>query len=363
MLKFLQQLQQHFDAKLPFVAYRKPNETVVNAIFQTDDTVNYVQDFTETGFVFSPFLSIEKTVLIPLEKQIKATYKQLPSQKQKISEKTSTKNTHIDLVQKGIDALQTGTYQKIVLSRKIELKLLSANPIVLFQQLLALYPTAFVYVWYHPKVGCWLGATPETLLQTRGNTFKTMSLAGTQPNQDNVIWSTKEQEEQQMVTNFIADCLLQQKISFTVNEPYTIKAGNLAHIRTDISGRLTTHKLMDIIAILHPTPAVCGLPKEKAKQFILDNEGYDRQFYTGFLGELNFEATRRNNRRNTENHAYNFTTKTSNLFVNLRCMQLQEKSVLVYVGGGITALSNAEAEYQETEHKAKIMQAIFDVEC
>ena len=89
--------------------------------------------------------------------------------------------------------------------------------------------------------------------------------------------------------------------------------------------------------MLHPTPAVCGLPKEEAKQFILDNELYNRDFYTGFLGELNLKGQ-------------------TNLYVNLRCMQLKDNRISIYVGGGITADSNAENEWEETVIKAKVMK-------
>jgi len=359
MQNFLQQIQQQLDSKLPFVAYRKPNDSIVNAIFQNDASLNIVKDFTETGFVFAPFNTDKKSILIPIDKQIKVTYKSLKTESFPILNEVFDKQKHINLVTKAILALQTDEYNKIVLSRKIDLTVSAVNPIVLFQQLLALYTSAFVYVWYHPKVGCWLGATPETLLQTRGNAFKTMSLAGTKKYADALEWKAKEKEEQQMVTDYITNCLQQQNITHTVSKPYTAQAGHLAHIRTDISGRMLNNNLSDIIAVLHPTPAVCGLPKNKSKQFILENEGYDRQFYTGFMGELNFETTRKNNRRNTENHAYNFTVKTSNLFVNLRCMEVQENAISIYVGGGITAQSNAQSEYQETVNKAQTMlQAI-----
>ena len=104
---------------------------------------------------------------------------------------------------------------------------------------------------------------------------------------------------------------------------------------------------------MHPTPAICGFPKEAAKQFIQENENYNREYYTGFLGEINFlETTNRNsNKRNVENNAYTAVKKVSNIFVNLRCMQIIDQIAIIYVGGGITKDSIPQAEWEETVNK------------
>ena len=106
---------------------------------------------------------------------------------------------------------------------------------------------------------------------------------------------------------------------------------------------------------MHPTPAVCGYPKQKAKDFILQNETYSRAYYTGFLGELNLKQskTRNTNRRNVENNAYATVKTYSNFYVNLRCMQFKDDKALIYVGGGITKDSVAENEWEETLNKTK----------
>ena len=159
-----------------------------------------------------------------------------------------------------------------------------------FKKLLANYPNAFTYIWFHPKVGMWLGATPETLVQIKDNNFKTMSLAGTQVfnGTTNVSWHPKEIEEQQFVTDYITDKLISICNKTAKGTVETIKAGNLLHLKTMISAQLKPETaLINFIDALHPTPAVCGLPKLLAKQFILKHENYNREFYTGFLGELN----------------------------------------------------------------------------
>ena len=153
------------------------------------------------------------------------------------------------------------------------------------------------------------------------------------------------------------------KLEVASSEARPIQAGNLVHIQTIIKTNLKpeTYDLKQLLGNLHPTPAVCGLPKEDAKQFILNNEAYNREFYTGFLGELNIKEkkTRNSNRHNVENDAYATIKTISNLYVNLRCMQIKPKNALIYVGGGITIDSSPEAEWEETVHKSLVMKKVF----
>jgi len=361
MDSFFETLLNQFDNKLPFVCYRKPNEIIVKSILQSDSKIHHVNDYSESGFVFAPFDNQNKSILIPFENYSEFIFENLQSLSltSDIYDNfdNKSKENHIGLVEKGITAINSSSLSKIVLSRKEQYNT-SENPITLFIRALSLYKNAFVYLWYHPKVGCWLGATPEVLLQTRNNQFKTMSLAGTKMFEDELQWESKEKEEQKIVTDYIVNNLNDNKYKFTTGIPYTLKAGGLAHIRTDINGVLNS-SLKSLIDILHPTPAVCGFPKEKAKQFIIENEGYDREYYTGFLGELNISSRRKNNKRNTENLAYRFTTKSSNLYVNLRCMKIDNFKICIYVGGGVTKNSIPHDEFQETCNKLNTMKKLF----
>ena len=221
-----------------------------------------------------------------------------------------------------------------------------------------------MYCWYHPKVGLWLGATPETLIKIEGNRFSIMALAGTQDYKGtlDVVWQDKEKQEQQFVTDFIIENLRPSVESFKISDVETVKAGNLLHLKTMISARLNSKSnLKEIVSVLHPTPAVCGLPKFNAKQFILENEHYSRAFYTGFLGELNMETKlqSRSARRNIENRAYTINRKSTQLYVNLRCMQLKNAEAIIYIGGGITKHSVPEKEWQETVSKSLVIKNIL----
>jgi isochorismate synthase len=162
-------------------------------------------------------------------------------------------------------------------------------------------------------------------------------------------------EEQQFVTDFILNNLKNLTSEEIVSSPYTVQAGTLAHIKTDIEGVIKENSsLKQVVSVLHPTPAVCGLPKEAAKDFILENEGYDREYYTGFLGELNKEG-------------FNKEELKTDLYVNLRCMQikigaeLETTQVHLYMGCGITVDSIPEKEWRESVNKSVTMKKILDL--
>jgi isochorismate synthase len=359
---FLDQISAQFRKGLPFVAFRKPNEGDVKVIFQKDEELLYISDYTESGFVFAPFdgggpaILIRKDLVFVEAFELAAKKHEGPIHRQ--LDKDSDKEFYLELINRAIHKIDSGSIKKVVLSRSIEMET-SKTPLVMFKELLNQYVSAFCYIWFHPKIGLWLGATPEIFLETENNTFKTMSLAGTQLYRagEAPIWKEKELEEQGMVTQFIRDALKDKVSSLKVSEAMSTRAGNLWHIKTSVSGNMKSSSLQEIIEALHPTPAVCGLPKNKAKAFILDNESYERQFYTGFLGELNYkeDMSRPSSRRNRENRAYRTIKNKTALFVNLRCMQLLGNTVRVYVGGGITSRSVPEKEWQETEDKSGTM--------
>jgi len=251
-----------------------------------------------------------------------------------------------------------------VLSRKQNITSTTKSPETLFLKLLEKYKEAMVYLWFHPETGIWLGATPETLLQTDARRFNTMALAGTQEYKGSlkVEWGTKEIDEQQLVTDEIVQRLHNVSKTLTVDKAITYRAGNLLHLKTGIQGTFDgIQGLRPIIKALHPTPAVCGLPKEEAKDFILNNEGYDRAYYTGFLGELNKRTTvkRATRKGNIENQAYGMIKKQTHLFVNLRCMQFTEGLATLYIGGGITLASDPESEWEETLRKAETLGKVL----
>ena len=209
-------------------------------------------------------------------------------------------------------------------------------------QICQAYDNPFVSFVSVPRVGTWIGASPETLISVTETTFKTSSVGGTQildPNVElpEVTWTQKEIEEQALVNRYIINCFKKIRLrEFEEVGPRTIRAANLIHLRTDYLVDLTAVNFPQLgtvmLELLHPTSATCGMPKEKALRFIQETEVFDRAYYSGFLGPVNVLGA-------------------SDIFVNLRCMQLQESSAILYSGAGITADSKPQKEWLETELK------------
>ena len=352
MNDFFSNIKNHKEQNLPFVLYSKPNTANYIGILQQNAILNTVSDYSEKGFVFASF-DEKQLILIPEnESEIITAEKETtsfePIEIDDLNFDPEAKFQYEYLVAQGIQAIKNEEFKKVVLSRSEEVPLAEFDFIETFQHLVQLYPATFCYCFFHPKIGLWMGATPEKLLKANGNVFETMALAGTQKDNQKaeIVWQQKEKDEQQFVTDFIVKRLREFTASVVVSEPYSLKAGSIWHIKTDISGVLKDNStLEEVIDTLHPTPAVCGLPKKKSKVFILENENYDRTFYTGFLGELNSTFAGNNS--------------SSDLFVNLRCMQIQEEKAILYMGCGITKESIPEKEWEESVNKSMTMKRVL----
>ena len=260
----------------------------------------------------------------------------------------ASKKTYLQQANIFISKIKNGEASKVVLTRVIE-KLLPLNFdfdlfYTTFQQS---YPHAFVYLFHLPGEGIWAGATPETLLKRNGSFYETMALAGTQkrPVEDKPLhWEEKEREEQAFVTAFVEEQIKKSGIkTYKIQPMETVFAGSLAHIctRFRLPASALSGKTGSFVKALHPTPAVCGLPKEKAWQLISETEKHRRYFYTGFLGPWQME-------------------NSASLFVNLRCARFLKDKIELYVGGGLTAASNPEKEWQETEDKSATLLTVVE---
>ncbi|NNE31847.1 MAG: chorismate-binding protein [Winogradskyella sp.] len=368
---FFEKLHTHYNNKLPFVVYSRPINSIISCWLQRNDKLHITKDFSESGFVFAPFDLHDNAIVFPEQF---CQYDKVHTEELKIDKRIlvntkapdlAAKPTHINLVAKGIDSIKKGQLDKVVLSRKVSKDTNIKNPIEIFKRLFNTYKNAMVYCWYHPKVGLWLGATPELLFKIEGKQLTSISLAGTQPfnNTDAFKWSSKEIEEQQIVTNYLVKKIEPFTSLIKISDLETVRAGNLLHLKSRITSTIkSATSLKTIIEALHPTPAVCGFPKDVAKEFILKHENYTREYYTGFLGELNLKQTktRNTNKRNVENNAYAVVKKQSNFYVNLRCFQVKSEEAIIYVGGGITRDSIAENEWEETVNKTKTILDVLD---
>lgn len=346
-MELFNRVEEHYERNLPFVVYRKPGDTTCRALLQKDGILERVNDFRETGFVMAPFTEGLPVIRIRpdeyLEESVELPENKMPFASLSDDADQEGKAAYIHKVDEALDAIYKREFQKVVLSRKITHEQ-QPNPFATFSFLLSQFPEAFCYMLYHPEIGMWMGASPETLLQYRESEIRTVSLAGTQKwsGQKEPQWQEKELREQDYVTRYIVNALEPLADPPKVSGPDTVRAGNLLHLKSEIIVSNPRTGIGTFIQALHPTPAVCGIPMEKARKYLLNHEGYPREYYTGYLGELNWGET-----------------KASHLFVNLRCMKFQEGKVHIYVGGGLVEGSVPELEWQETVFKSESMQHLL----
>ena len=244
--------------------------------------------------------------------------------------------------------LLSGTFRKIVLARCAdETTAEPVSPEELFLRACQRYPRMFIALVYTSQTGYWLTATPEILLDNEGQQWRTIALAGTmkleadqlQGEGETVTWSTKNIQEQRYVATYITECLERFVCDFHEEGPRTVRAANLVHLRSDFTFMLPdTDHLGDLLQTLHPTPAVCGLPKQDAFRFITHNEHTPRRYYSGFMGPIG---------------------PSTHLYVSLRCMNIEGRRYHLYAGGGLLKDSILEQEWLETEAKLETMRSLL----
>lgn len=342
------------ESNIPFASWQLPGEgcckTIIAAQAQQHDSPDISQ---LRGFLAAPFEFLPKNRLwlIPDEISLKgdkfdanklmhitkARRQKAPSPSLADSKLENYKEQFIYLKH----LFEQGQLSKAVLSRiKTSTKINRGNAAYFFQLLRKAYPHAMIYLFNIPEKGLWIGATPETLIRRQNQVFLIQSVAGTHTSSlKNRHWTEKEIEEQDFVTRFIQHVLLENEIKeYQMKGPEEYRAGNLVHLKTDfiLSAKNLETKLNTLIKDLHPTPAVCGLPKKRAFDEIINIEQHDRSFYSGFIGPVGME-------------------ENLQLFVNLRCMQVFDDYAALYIGGGLTHDSNPESEWQETEHKSRTL--------
>lgn len=244
------------------------------------------------------------------------------------------------MVKQAVNEIQAAGMKKVVLSRCHPVtRPAGFNLQQAFNQLCNAYPDCFVCLVSSPQTGTWLGASPELLWQRDTMQVSTMALAGTRTGHGK--WGPKETDEQQLVTDFIADTLTQNHISLTnAAPPEELAMGNLIHRVSYLKG-ITTEGFSEpeLLSSLAPTPAVCGLPVAAARQFIGLYEGYARELYSGYWGIC--------------------SVKFTSLYVNLRCVQVMAENLVFYAGAGITAGSLPQQEWLETEAKMQLLASLL----
>ena len=346
------------DSGLDFAIYRFPNEQEPYLVLQLEGEASVVQGTEEPeGFIFAPFAETEITPTLLIRPDVAVRGWELIRQYTCDLPHRRVSLGNIPLVRKETDIdksnsykvayrtfkyqLDKENYQKLVLSYS-ELSPWSAagHEEHVFIKALKDYPASMVSLVYTRRSGRWIGCSPELLLEGYGNKWHTMALAGTMEYGQGE-WSQKNMREQELVTDYIEGQLQGLGARIMRDGPYTVQSGTLAHLRTDFTFHLQRQvSSYHIARLLHPTPAVCGLPKDEAWRFIRLFERNRRLYYTGFLGPINLRGE-------------------TNLYVNIRCANIRSGGkALFFAGGGLTHSSDFREERMEVKRKLETLKNI-----
>ena len=330
-----------------FVFYRIPGEDI--QFVSGDVEVNPSQP--EHGFFMAPFdregnspaVLIKPEIRESIESVSEIDRSNLPNLPDASDLCVISKTDYCQSLREAINQIKGGVLTKIVLSRLKTVGAKDLDPLTFLEGLCESYPTAFCYLIWTPQSGMWCGATPETLVRYEEDYWKTMALAGTLPKSSNPTWTGKEYIEQALVTQTITDNLRAAGYSVHIGERHNQEAANLVHLATEIEidAPGNSEAGLAIAKLLHPTPAVGGLPPDIARDLIRKLEKRDRQYYTGYLGPVGMDSP-------------------AAFFVNLRCCQLFKDQMVLHLGGGITADSDPESEWDETVHKEEVLLSVME---
>ena len=328
----LHNAREHLRTDSPFCLVRFPKEKQAELYSISENGPAENESFIE----IKGWSKLDPPVYFRPEQNEKAKSSQHPAtgKSSRVPKETSFEN-YAEQFQNYQSAFKNTQVQKAILSRiKNIQRPADFDPVNYFQKLNETYSDALVYLVLHPRYGIWMGATPEFLLRKKRNIYSTMSLAGTQlKSTPPYRWGPKEIEEQEMVSTHIREVLSNLDVcEVRESAPETIEAGNVAHIKTLFEFQSAEKGYREIIKHLHPTPAIAGLPVDSAVKLIDKTESHDRCLYSGTIGRK--------------------TRDSIDFYVNLRCMQVFESTLSLYLGGGITAASELKSEWVETEKES-----------
>ncbi|WP_459503217.1 isochorismate synthase DhbC [Bacillus sp. C1] len=257
-------------------------------------------------------------------------------------------------VEQGVAKIKDGDFKKIVLSRSLDLK--SPEQVDIQKLLCDLaqhnkhgYTFAVDLPNDEERSRTLIGASPELLVSRNGMQVISNPLAGSRPRSedsiedkrraDELLSSAKDLHEHAVVVEAVAAALRPYCRTLHVPEkPSVINSETMWHLSTEVRGELLDASVssLELALALHPTPAVCGTPMEKAMKAIQEIEPFDREFFTGMLGwsDLNGDGE---------------------WIVTIRCAEVEENSLRLFAGAGIVAESKPEDELAETSAKFRTM--------
>jgi isochorismate synthase len=253
------------------------------------------------------------------------------------------------LVAGAAGAVRRGDLRKVVVARALRVRGAAFDPAAAIRRLHDGYPTCAVFGVV--RGGRWfLGATPERLARVRAGEVHAMALAGSAARGgsegedrrlgDALLGSAKDRVEHAIVVDVLRDALREICSSVSVADaPVLLRVSNVQHLHTPITARLRAGATMlDLVGRLHPTPAVGGVPRDAALEWLRRYEGLDRGWYAGPVGWLDRSGG-------------------GEFAVAIRSALIGGGEAHLYAGCGIVAESDPEAEYQESKLKLRAMLA------
>ena len=243
--------------------------------------------------------------------------------------------------------------QKVVLARAARWRTAPGWRFDTRRTLLALrrqHPSALCFALGVPGGGCFLGASPETLVRVSGEELVTHALAGTAPRGATaeaddaygaaLIESAKDQSEHALVTEMLRATLAPLCDTLDIApRPTRVRLAGMQHLTTPIRGRLRSPgRLLELVGRLHPTPAVGGWPGPVARRWLAEREPLDRGLYAGPIGWVD--------------------ARGDGVFaVAIRSALVRSDEAIAFVGAGIVAGSEPDTEWRETELKLSTVAA------
>ncbi len=211
----------------------------------------------------------------------------------------------------------------------------------LLSKLIECFPKKNAFAYSPSKNKLFFGSSPERLYYREGKKITIDSIAGTAKAKDlKNLFSEKNIEEHKFVTTFIENTLNQIASNIKTSTLGLKKAKNLIHLYQTLQATLNEGvKDFDIISALHPTPAVLGFPKREAFDFLKKYENFNRGYYAGCLGWIREDK--------------------SLLQVGIRSAVVNNNTLTLFAGAGITKNSNAELEIMEINNKFKTLEEVL----
>ncbi len=258
------------------------------------------------------------------------------------------------VIEQALASIERGEIGKIALARQ---SLLTFNGLVdppaVLSRLAKQSDSCYLFYFQPGREQAFLGATPEQLFARDGRQVTTEAIAGTRRRGDGdandaalgreLLASDKDRREQAAVTTFISDSLHSLCASVTVRgDRELLRLRRVQHLVTRLSGELQeTVTDADLLRSLHPTPAVCGQPREAARTRIANLEPFERGWYAGPVGWINGRASR--------------------FAVGIRSARVIGDRVELYAGAGIVDGSTAADEWEEIDAKLNTILSILGV--